>query len=83
MLLGFGKVEEEIIEVGDVVITRCGESFLILHDCDVQDFRAVNLEKNRVTDFWSSIHNLVGHIESEYSAIERIIKAKNLKLMEV
>lgn len=84
MILGFTKVVESTgIEVGDVVITRCGIPFLIVQDYDGCDFRAVDLLHNIATDYSSTIDAVIEDIEDENSEVERIIKAKNLKIMEV
>lgn len=84
MIIDFEKKEKEIeIEVGDVVITECGQKFLITFDTDGDDYRALNLETLIPTEYDNEIEYVVSDVERNFSKVVRVIQSKNLKLTEV
>ena len=72
------KVNLATVEYGDVVITEEGNSYLIVADSDNDDFVAVDLKNNVISDYKTSVYALF-EFELEEKAV-KIIKAGNLTL---
>lgn len=63
---------------GDVLIMSNGSKYLVVTDVDGVDYRAVDLETYRTTDYQCSIEELVDY--ELVGTVERIIKSENLVL---
>lgn len=73
-----------VIEYGDVIIMSDGDSVLIVRDADGEDFRGIILNKYASTGWEESIENLLKNLEQQgRRTVHRVIKASNLKLVEV
>lgn len=68
----------EEISYGDVVVTKSGNRFLIIKDEDGDDFRALDLDRLRPTDYRSSISALFDY--EVFEDITYVIKSENIEL---
>lgn len=64
MVISFKKdnIDLSTVRVGDVVLCENGDTFLICHDFDERDFRAVELSTNTTTNCFVNIPTLLRYI---------------------
>lgn len=81
MQLDFFKDEEvnlRNVDYGDIVITKEGNTYLIVADSDGTDYVAVNLKNNIISEYGNTVFSLFEH--ELYEKAIRVIKAEELKL---
>lgn len=73
------KINLDGVNYGDVLLLDDESKWLVVKDVDGEDFRAINLETYEITEFQSSIENLI-EWELDVYTVKRIIKSEDLVL---
>lgn len=71
-------INPDSVEYGDLIITGKG-AFLIVADYCGMYYVGINLEENKITDSYNSVHDLLKY-ELRGESISRLIKSDELVL---
>lgn len=83
------ELKEEVKELdftyGDLLVFENGKKVLVMSDSYDDDYRAVVLGVNKVTDYTSSKNGLIRELRENFEVdnLVRVVKAENLKLVEI